>query len=86
MSTQQPLYKFGDKFTKRVRTEVEGNSQHITVEHYIISITARSTERDFEYGYKLGSSFPSAYHQPSWTSEFISEDKLEKLYKKAEDV
>lgn len=81
---RQPKYKFGDKFSKEVMTEYEGNSQKTIVTHYVVYIRADSSERGLVYQYKLASSLPSAYHSPKFQTEEISEDKVGAIYGKDE--
>jgi hypothetical protein len=83
--TRQPKYKFGDKFTKEEVVTWEGRSHKIKTTHVVVSIMASSETDGFEYKYKLASSFPAAYHSYEFSTDYIYESKLEKLYPIKED-
>lgn len=77
---RQPIYKFGDVFSKKVRAKFEGNARVITVDHYVIKITATSTDRGFTYYYVLGNCLPEAYREPTWKTDPIEECDIIKVY------
>lgn len=78
---RQPKYKFGQELVKEVYAEVEGNRIEVTVTHYIVGISTRSSDIDFDYVYTVANRKPAAYTSFEFTTE-VYEKSLTKVYPK----
>jgi hypothetical protein len=75
----QSKYKIGQKLKKNTQVTFEGNQVSVSVDHFIIGIRALSSDVGFYYEYTLGSSFPSAHHEPGFKTN-VSGQVLDKFY------
>jgi len=80
MNTRQPLYSFGEVFTREDVAEWKGQKHKVISSHKVVAIQAVAETNDFYYQYKLGSDFPRAYQAPAWTSDWFYETELFKAY------
>lgn len=79
---KQPKYKFGDTFSIELSTVIRGKRVTTEVMHYVVAIESTCDSSGcIRYNYKVSSNTPVPYHiEGSFTSEWLSEDTLERQY------
>ena len=79
---KQPKYKFGDKFSIELSTNIRGKRISTDVIHYIVAIQVKcDSSGDICYEYKVSSNTPVPYYiEGNFTSDWLSENTLERQY------